>query len=56
VLHLGQIAEQDIAPDSYSEPDTLVEARHRGLADQPGLGVAAAHDGRYPDGGAVDIS
>jgi len=56
VLHLGQIAEQDIAPESYSEPDTLVEPDIEVSPTNPDWAVAAAHDGRYPDGGAVDIS
>jgi hypothetical protein len=56
VLHVGQIAEQDIPPESYSEPDTLVEPDIEVSPTNPDWAVAAAHDGRYPDGGAVDIS
>jgi hypothetical protein len=56
VLHLGQIAEQDIAPQAGSEPDTLVEPDVQVSPTNPDWAVAVAHDGRYPDGGAVDIT
>jgi hypothetical protein len=56
VLHVGQIAEQDIAPQPGSEPDTLVEPDIAVSPVDPRIAVAAAHDGRFPDGGAVDIS
>lgn len=56
VLHLGQIDQQDIAPQPGSEPDTLVEPDIEVSPQNPDWAVAAAHDGRYPDGGAVDIS
>lgn len=56
VLHLGQIAAQDIAPQPGSEPDTLVEPDVQVSPMNPNWAVAVAHDGRYPDGGAVDIT
>lgn len=56
VLHVGQIAQQDIPPESYSEPDTLVEPDVAVSPTNPNWAVAVAHDGRYPDGGAVDIT
>ena len=56
LLHLGQIDQQDVAPQPGSEPDTLVEPDIEVSPTNPDWAVAAAHDGRYPDGGAVDIS
>ena len=56
VLHVGQIDRQDIPPLPGSEPDTLVEPDVAVSPVNPLIAVAAAHDGRYPDGGAVDIS
>jgi hypothetical protein len=56
LLHVGQIAAQDIAPQPGSEPDTLVEPDVAVSPLNPLIAVAAAHDGRFPDGGAVDIS
>jgi hypothetical protein len=56
VTHVGQIDRQDIAPQPGSEPDTLVEPDVAVSPINPNIAVAAAHDGRYPDGGAVDIS
>jgi len=38
-----------------SEPDTLVEPDVAVSPVNPDLAVAVAHDGRYPDGGAVGI-
>jgi hypothetical protein len=55
-LRVGQIASQDIAPQPGSEPDTLVEPDIAVSPVDPRIAVAAAHDGRFPDGGAVDIS
>jgi hypothetical protein len=54
--HVGQIDQQDIAPQPGSEPDTLVEPDVAVSPRNSRIAVAAAHDGRYPDGGAVDIS
>lgn len=56
VLHVGQIARQDVAPRPGSEPDTLVEPDVATDPRHPGVAVAVAHDGRFPDGGAVGIS
>jgi len=56
VLQVGQVDQQDIAPQPGSEPDTLVEPDIEVSPTNPDWAVAAAHDGRYPDGGAVDIS
>ncbi len=56
VQHVGQIDQQDIPPQPGSEPDTLVEPDVAVSPLNPDIAVAAAHDGRYPDGGAVDIS
>jgi hypothetical protein len=56
VLHVGQIDQQDIASRPGSEPDTLVEPDVAVSPVNPLIAVAAAHDGRYPDGGAVAIS
>jgi hypothetical protein len=55
-LRVGQIAEQDIASQPGSEPDTLVEPDIAVSPVDPRIAVAVAHDGRFPDGGAVDIS
>jgi hypothetical protein len=56
VRHVAQIDRQDIPPLPGSEPDTLVEPDVAVSPVNPLIAVAAAHDGRYPDGGAVDIS
>jgi hypothetical protein len=56
VLHVGQIAEQDVAPAPGSEPDTLVEPDIAVSPTNPMVAVAAAHDGRFANGGAVGIS
>jgi hypothetical protein len=56
VLHVGQIAHQDITPEAGSEPDTLVEPSIAVSPIDPNIAVAAAHDGRFASGGAVDIS
>jgi hypothetical protein len=56
VLHVGQIAAQDVPPQPGSEPDTLVEPDVAVSPLDSRIAVAVAHDGRYPDGGAVDIS
>lgn len=56
VLQVGQISRQDIAPQPGSEPDTLVEPDIAVSPVNENIAVAAAHDGRYADGGAVDIS
>lgn len=56
VLHVGQIDRQDIAPESTCEPDTLVEPDVAVSPINPNIAVAAAHDCRFADGGAVDVS
>lgn len=55
VLHVGQIARQDVPVLPDSEPDTLVEPDVAVSPIDPRVAVAGAHDGRYPDGGAVGI-
>jgi hypothetical protein len=56
VLHVGLVSEQDIPPLPGSEPDTVVEPDVAVSPVNPDIAVAAAHDGRYPDGGAVSIT
>jgi len=56
VLHVDQIAEQDVAPQPGSEPDTLVEPDVAVSPVDRRIAVAVAHDGRFPDGGAVAIT
>ena len=56
VLALRQAAEQDVPPAEGSEPDTLVEPDIAVSLTNPDTAVAVAHDGRYPDGGAVGIT
>ncbi len=55
VLHVGQIAQQDVPALPGSERDTLVEPDVAVSPVDADIAVAAAHDGRYPDGGAVGI-
>src|SRR4051812_31760648 len=55
VLHVGQIARQDVPALPGSEPDTLVEPDVGVSPVDANIAVAVAHDGRYPDGGAVGI-
>ncbi len=56
VVHVGQIAHEDIPPRLGSEPQTLVEPSVAVSPVDSNVAVAAAHDGRYASGGAVDIS
>ncbi|HSV66515.1 MAG TPA: sialidase family protein [Mycobacteriales bacterium] len=56
VLRVQETARQDVAPEPGSEPDTLVEPDVAVSPVNPNIAVAVAHDGRYPDGGAVAIS
>ena len=56
VRAVGQISRQDVAPQPGSEPDTLVEPDVAVSPRDPRVAVAVAHDGRFPNGGAVDIS
>jgi hypothetical protein len=55
VAHVGQIAAQNVAPQPGSEPDTLVEPDIAVSPLNKDVAVAASHDGRFPDGGAVAI-
>jgi hypothetical protein len=52
---VGQIARQDVPALPGSERDTLVEPDVAVSPRDPDVAVAVAHDGRYPDGGAVGI-
>ncbi len=56
VLSVAQIDRQDIAPQPTSEPDTLVEPDVAVSPVDSHVAVAVAHDGRFSNGGAVDIS
>jgi hypothetical protein len=56
IRSIGQIARQDVASQPGSEPDTLVEPDVAISPRDPRVALAVAHDGRFPDGGAVDIS
>ncbi len=55
VTWVGQIAEQDVPALPGSEPDTLVEPDIAVSPRDSRIALAVAHDGRYPDGGAVGI-
>jgi hypothetical protein len=56
ILHLGLVTEQDVPALPGSEPDTVVEPDVAVSPLDPDVAVAVAHDGRYPDAGAVAIS
>ena len=60
VTNVSRIASQDVpsfpGPGTPSEPDTLVEPDVAVSPLNPNIAVAAAHDSRFPDGGAVGIS
>jgi hypothetical protein len=56
VLHVGQIDREDIAHRPGSEPQTLVEPDVAISPINGQIAVAVAHDGRFPTGGAIDIS
>ena len=56
VLHVGQIDREDIAHRPGSEPQTLVEPDVAISPFNSKIAVAVAHDGRFPTGGAIDIS
>jgi hypothetical protein len=51
-----QAATQDVPPAPGSEADTLVEPDIAASPLDPRIAVTVAHDGRYPDGGAVGIT
>ena len=56
VLHVGQIARQNVAAHGNCEPDTLVEPDIAVSPFNTKIEVAVAHDCRFATGGAVDIS
>jgi hypothetical protein len=56
VIHLGVVTRQDIASQTGSEPDTVVEPDVAVSPTNANVAIAVAHDSRFPDGGAVDIS
>ncbi len=56
VLHQGVVTRQDVASRPGSEPDTVVEPDVAVNPRNERNAVAAAHDSRYEDGGAVTIS
>jgi hypothetical protein len=56
VVTVRQSAEQDVPALAGSEPDTLVEPDVAVSPQDERVAVAVAHNGRYPDGGAVGIS
>ncbi len=56
VRHVGLVTEQDVPAQPGSEPDTVVEPDVAVSPINPRVAVAAAHDGRYPNGGAVGIT
>jgi hypothetical protein len=56
VIHQGLVTRQDIPSQTGSEPDTVVEPDVAVSPTNRDIAVAAAHDSRFPDGGAVDIS
>jgi len=55
VLHVGQIARENVSPRGSSEPDTLVEPDIAASPVDPQVAVSVFHDGRFADGGALDI-
>lgn len=56
VLHQGVVTRQDIPSQAGSEADTVVEPDVAVSPINKNVAIAAAHDSRYSDGGAVDIS
>ncbi len=56
VLHDGVVTTQDVPSRPGSEPDTVVEPDVAVNPRNERNAVAAAHDSRYEDGGAVSIS
>lgn len=55
VQYVQQISREDVPPRLGSEPDTLVEPDIAVNPRNTAMAVAVAHDGRYANGGAVDI-
>jgi hypothetical protein len=56
VIHQGLVTRQDIRSQAGSEPDTVVEPDVAVSPINSSVAIAAAHDSRFADGGAVDIS
>jgi hypothetical protein len=56
LLHVGQIARQNVRSQQGCEPDTLVEPDVAVSPFNPRIQVAVAHDCRFANGGAVDIA
>jgi hypothetical protein len=56
VQHSGVVTRQDVPAQPGSEPDTVTEPDVAVDPARPDVAIAAAHDSRFPDGGAVDIS
>lgn len=56
VLHVGTVMRQDLPSRASSEPDTVVEPDVAVSPVNADVAVAASHDSRFPDGGAVGIS
>jgi hypothetical protein len=56
VLHSAQVTRQDVESQAGSEPDTVVEPDAAVNPTNSSNAIAAAHDSRFPDGGAVAIS
>ena len=56
VLHVGQIARQNVAPRGNCEPDTLVEPDVAVSPFNSNIQIAVAHDCRFANGGAVTIA
>ena len=56
VTHQGQVTRQDVPSKPGSEPDTVVEPDVAVSPLNGKVAIAAAHDSRYANGGAVGIS
>lgn len=56
VLHQRVVTRQDIPAQQGSEPDTVVEPDVAVSPRNDKIAIAAAHDSRFADGGAVTIS
>lgn len=56
LVHIGEVAAQDIPPTADSEPDTTVEPDVAVSPRDPNIAVAVAHDGRKLTGGAITIT
>src|SRR4051794_28474438 len=56
VQHSGVVTRQDVPSRNGSETDTVVEPDVAVDPSHPDVAIAAAHDSRFADGGAVAIS